>query len=383
MQLRPNFASLLATVSLLPSVLAVGTPFGLGSATTGGGSAAAATPTSLSQLTTWLSDSTARTIVLDRLWDFTGIEGTTTGSGCKPWTCSPNPQITIDKDSWCENFQPNAAKTTVTYDNAGLNPLRVGNNKTLLGKGSGSGIQGKGLYLKGSNNVIIQNIKIVNINPQFVWGGDAIAIDGGSNIWIDHNFIQNIGRQFIATGYGAVSKTTISNNVFDGDTTWSPNCNGQAYWAFIFTGAGDQLTFALNHVYHTSGRGPHVGGTSGFFQNVHVFNNYYDHINGHAIEPDVGSKILLEGNYFNTVTSPDLAGDGQLYVPTSSSTACQSTLGRSCVANTLNGSGALVDVSDTGVLNGITAAYSAGATVMSAQDAANYVQSHAGVGIVN
>lgn len=67
-----------------------------------------------------------------------------------------------------------------------------------------------------------------------------------------------------------------------------------AYWAFIFTGSGDQLTFALNHIYHTSGRGPHVGGTSGYYQDVHIFNNYYDHIDGHAIEPDVGSKVLLE-----------------------------------------------------------------------------------------
>ncbi|VDB95603.1 unnamed protein product [Peniophora sp. CBMAI 1063] len=383
MQLSSTFASLLAAVSLLPQVLAVGTPFGLGSATTGGGSAAAATPTSLAQLTTWLSDSTARTIVLDKTFDFTGTEGTTTGSACKVWTCTPNPQIAIDKNSWCENYEPSASKTTVTYDNAGLNPLKVGSNKTLLGKGSSAGIRGKGLYLSGSNNVIIQNIKIVDINAQFVWGGDAIAIDGGSNIWIDHNFIQNIGRQFIATGYGAVTKTTISNNVFDGDVTYSPYCNGYAYWAFIFTGSGDQLTFALNHIYHTSGRGPHVGGTSGYYQNIHIFNNYYDHIDGHAVEPDVGSKVLLEGNYFNDVTSPNLEGDGQLYVPTASSTACQSALGRSCVANTLLSSGSLVDASDTGVLSGITSAYSAGWTLLSAQDAATYVQAHAGVGIVN
>ena len=60
----------------------------------------------------------------------------------------------------CENYEPSAAKTTVTYDNAGLNPLKVGSNKTLLGKGSSAGIRGKGLYLSGSNNVIIQNIKI-------------------------------------------------------------------------------------------------------------------------------------------------------------------------------------------------------------------------------
>ena len=65
----------------------------------------------------------------------------------------------------CENYEPNASKTTVTYDNAGLNPLKVGSNKTLLGKGSSGGIRGKGLYLKSSNNVIIQNIKIGALYP--------------------------------------------------------------------------------------------------------------------------------------------------------------------------------------------------------------------------
>lgn len=40
--------------------------------TTGGGSAAAATPTSSAQLASWLGDSTARVIVLDKTYDFTG-----------------------------------------------------------------------------------------------------------------------------------------------------------------------------------------------------------------------------------------------------------------------------------------------------------------------
>lgn len=83
------------------------------------------------------------------------------------------------------------------------------------------------------------------------------------------------------------------------------------------------------------------------------------------------------------MTDPDLEGDGQIYIPTSSSTACESALGRSCVANTLLSSGSLVDASDTGVLDGITSAYSAGITLLSAQDAATYVQANAGVGIVN
>lgn len=83
---------LVTLASAADNALAVGTAFGLATGTTGGGSATAATPTSLAQLTTWLSDSTARVIVLDRIFDYTSAEGSVTGAGCAPWTCSPSPQ---------------------------------------------------------------------------------------------------------------------------------------------------------------------------------------------------------------------------------------------------------------------------------------------------
>jgi len=86
---------LLLPSALFSNVYAVGTPFGLAAGTTGGGSAAAATPTSNAQLASWLSDSTARVIVLDKIFDFTNDEGTITATGCKPWTCSPNPQASF------------------------------------------------------------------------------------------------------------------------------------------------------------------------------------------------------------------------------------------------------------------------------------------------
>ncbi|THU86026.1 pectin lyase-like protein [Dendrothele bispora CBS 962.96] len=374
-------------LSLLQYAAAVGTPFGRATGTTGGGSASPVTPTSLAQLQSYLSDSTPRVIVLDRVWDFTNNEGTTTGKACKPWTCSPNPQLAIDANSWCENAEGLSATTTVTYSTAGTNPLKVASNKTLLGKGNNAGIRGKGLKINNASNIIIQNIKITDINAQFVWGGDALQIDGGSKIWIDHNYFQNIGRQMVVTGYGAVYDTTISNNVFNGDTTYSPYCNGQSYWAALLTGNGDQITFALNYLYHTSGRGPHVGGTSGYFQNIHLYNNYFVSLDGHALDPEVGSKILAEGNYFNTVKQPVLDGSGQAYIPTTSAqaSACQSALGRSCVTNTLLSSGALTSKSqsDTGTLNGFTDSISKGASIMAASQVGSYVQAHAGVGIVN
>ena len=44
----------------------IGKPEGFASGTTGGGSAACAIPSSVAQLKTWLTDSTARCIVLDK-----------------------------------------------------------------------------------------------------------------------------------------------------------------------------------------------------------------------------------------------------------------------------------------------------------------------------
>ncbi|TEB33083.1 pectate lyase [Coprinellus micaceus] len=376
----------LVALCFASSALAVGTPFGQAAGTTGGGNAKAATPSSLTELTTWLSDSTTRVIVLDKIFDFTSSEGTARITACEPWTCSPNAQLALDTNSWCSNYYPNAAKTTVTYNKAGLNPLKVGSNKTLLGKGSNGGIKGKGLKITGANNIIIQNIKITDINAQYVWGGDAIQIDGGSGIWIDHNYFQNIARQMVVTGYNSVTKTTFSNNVFNGDTAYSALCNGQHYWVALFTGKGDQLTFAYNYLYKTSGRGPHVSGTSGYSQNVHLYNNYFVSMDGHAIDAQVGSRVLLEGNYFNKVKIPAQRSTGQTYAPVSDAeaSACSATIGRKCVPNISISSGALPGVaSDSGTLQGFKDSISKGASVMAASGVGSYVQANAGVGKVN
>ncbi|KAG8840452.1 hypothetical protein FRB91_006073, partial [Serendipita sp. 411] len=219
-------------------VQAIGTPLGFGSSTTGGGSAAAATPTSNAQLVSWLSDSTARTIVLTSIFDFTSYYGSTSGTICKPWTCTPNPQVAIDQNSWCENYEPSAATGTASWYVSGTGysySLKVGSNKTLLGKGSSAGIKGIGLLIQNADNVIIQNINISDINAQFVWGGDAITIVGSTHVWIDHNYIKNVGRQFIVTGYDPAKSVTISNNLFDGRATYSAVCNGKHYWVALFT----------------------------------------------------------------------------------------------------------------------------------------------------
>ncbi|KAB5588372.1 hypothetical protein CTheo_8185 [Ceratobasidium theobromae] len=373
--------SVVSALLLSKGALAVGTAFGYAAGTTGGGSASPAVPSSTAELVSWLGDSTARVILLDKTFDFTDSEGSVTSKACKPWTCSPNPQIAIDANEWCEHYEPNAATTTVTYKKAGVSAIKVASNKTLLGKGSAGIIKGKGLRIAGGSNIIIQNIQISDINAQFVWGGDAISIDGGNNIWF-----KNVGRQFIVTGYGASKSITISDNIFDGTSTYSATCNGRHYWTLLFTGASDSITLARNYLYKTSGRGPKLGGTSGYSQLVHIYNNYFVDIAGHALDAGVGSKALVEGNYFNQVTEPSTTGtSGSVFaaVDATSAAQCKSTLGRNCVANKLLSSGAL-NRQETASVSGFKGASAVtGATVMDSSLVAEYVQSHAGLGKVN
>jgi pectin lyase len=176
-------------------------------------------------------------------------------------------------------------------------------------------LQGKGLRIISASNVIIQNIKITDLNPEYVWGGDAITLDDtdlgkhqgspylqaaprlsqhddghaqylviihlylhvdkNTNIlflvWIDHVSTSLIGRQHIVLGTEASGRVTISNCNIDGTTSWSPNCDSYHYWNVLFLGSQDLVTFKNNYVHHFSGRAPKVGGNT----LLHAVNNYF------------------------------------------------------------------------------------------------------------
>lgn len=76
----------------------VGTAQGFATGVTGGGTAPKVTPTSTAQLVSYLGDSTARVIVLDRTFNFIGTEGRTTATGCAPYGTASNCQVAINKD---------------------------------------------------------------------------------------------------------------------------------------------------------------------------------------------------------------------------------------------------------------------------------------------
>lgn len=180
-----------------------GTAFGFASGTTGGGNASPAAPKDLAELKAWLSDDTPRVILIDKEFNFVGSEDTCTDCECcipESNTCGKSGQNAINTGStdWCGSYP----KTKCTYDKAGIEGLTVASDKSIVGVGSAGVLRGKGLSLtNGAQNVIIQNVHITELNPQYIWGGDAISLDGTDQIWIDHVKVSLVGRQMFVSGY--------------------------------------------------------------------------------------------------------------------------------------------------------------------------------------
>ncbi|KAG9200114.1 hypothetical protein G6514_007591 [Epicoccum nigrum] len=357
----------------------VGKPEGFASGTTGGGSAACAAPSDITQLKEWLTDSTARCIVIDKEYNFKTTEGSATENGCRPASnkCPGNGgQDAINQASWCTNGNAGAGSKTisVTYDKAGIAGINMGSNKSVIGVGSKGVLRGKGLRIaNGAKNVIIQNIHITDLNPQYIWGGDAITVAGSDQVWIDHCKFSMIGRQMVVLGETASNRVTISNNEFDGQTDYSATCDGHHYWTLYATGSNDQITLKGNYIHHTSGRSPKVGGNTV----LHAVNNLWENNTGHAFDNGAsGGKILAEGNVFNNVKATMLENKGSVFAsPDSSANAqCQAAIKHTCAANTYTSSPA-IEGSDTSILS----AFKNDAATAATADA-SAIKSKAGVG---
>ncbi|ETS82663.1 pectin lyase E [Pestalotiopsis fici W106-1] len=325
-----------------------GTPMGFASAATGGGDVDPVYPSTIDELKDYLESSDPQVIVISGEYDFVGSEGTSSYTACNAYSCTPSNggQALLDTVSGCGT----TATYTVTIDTAGFRGINVQSNKTLVGK-NGATLNGKGLRLVNVDNIIIQNIAITNLNPQYVWGGDAFVLAGTSNIWIDHVTTSLTGRQHYSFGYDASTSTTISNSFLNGQTTNSATCDGHTvrvsifallYFANVYPATG-------NYVYYTSGRTPALSGTTLF----HAINNVWSSNSGHALEGTTSTGYgLYEGNYIVEIpTVLDSSFAGQLFTSNAGDVSkCAAYLGRNCVPNTLSNSGAFSS-SDTGFLS--------------------------------
>ena len=340
---RPSDDVILLRLTLyVPSPASYRTPQGFGHAVTGGAGGQVVRVTSPRALAQALSGSTPRIVEVVGALDFRGSEGTASEQVCYQMKC-PAPLESELRAARQGGDCSGKSTFRYTYDAAGTKPIAVGSNKTILGVGPDAAIVGKGLSLRGSaSNVIIQNLAIRDINPELVWGGDALTLDGADRVWVDHVRFSRVGRQMLVTGFGKASNVTLSWNEFDGVTPYAAFCDGRHYWVWLLLGASDTITLANNWVHHTSGRAPHAGGMNNATVTAHIVNNLFDQVKGHAADPDTSlTRLFLEANYFRNVDRPidaDPAAPGNIFAPIGSSSAaaqsrCQQALGRACESN--------------------------------------------------
>ncbi|ETS60614.1 hypothetical protein PaG_05474 [Moesziomyces aphidis] len=315
-------------------------PHGFASSVTGGGNATPVIPKDIHELERLLADAQPRVIHLDKTYDYRGSMGVCTNcKGCIPDSypkCPSKGQLAIDNgQGWCAGKPPHA----VTYDKAGLTPLSVGSNKSIVGLSANAGIRGRGLLIAHSKNVIIHNLRIDQINAQFIWGGDAIDLRDTDLIWIDKVTFSLVGRQFIVTDYVGAGRVTISNCLFDGQTKWSATCDDSHYWTVLGYGKTDKVTFSGNMMHHCSGRSPRLANPQDKAGDSvwHVVNNLFDYNTGHSFDIGPGVSVLIEGNVFNDVAQTSLheSNPGRAFAPsdTSIGAQCDRVLGRNCQPN--------------------------------------------------
>ncbi|CAG8928860.1 unnamed protein product [Penicillium salamii] len=373
--MRPTFftlAVILGVTQLGVSQTVSGSAEGFATGVTGGGSVEAQYPSDIDELKEWLTDETARVIVLNQEFDFTDSEGTTSGTVCASWGTGDKCQKIIQDD--CGD----STALSATWYTAATKPIDVASNKTILGVEDKGIIKGKGLRFRdGASNIIVQNIQVTDLNPEYVWGGDAISFDGSDLIWIDHVTTARTGRQHYVFGFDTSTRVTLSNNFINGETPYSTGCDGYTYWTFEMVGKADQITLQNNYIYKTTGRSPALsGGTL-----LHAVNNVWEDNNGHALEGgEATAKGLFEGNVWSGVNT--IIGDyeGVLFTSPDSSTneQCNSALGRSCVVNLATDSGELTAHKDTSFFTDFSGLKIAPAT--SASEAQANVPSKAGAG---
>ncbi|CAI9633181.1 unnamed protein product [Alternaria burnsii] len=323
-------AALASLAHMASAVGVVGKAEGFATGVTGGGNATPQYPKDIKELTTLLTDSTARVIVLDKTFDYTTSEGTVTGTACASWgTGAKCQRILLDT---CDAGQ---VKETVTYYKAAKTPIKVGSNKTILGIGNKGIIKGKGLSFAGKN-VIVQNIQVSDLNHKYVWGGDALSFAGADLIWIDHVTTARPGRQHYVFGFTPSTRITLSSNFINGASDYSTGCDGYHYWVFEMVGTGDSITMKNNYITKTAGRGPALSGKT----LLHAVNNVWFDVKGHLLEGgDAGARGIFEGNVFNNVQNVVADYAGKLFGSPDANTnkQCSTALGRSCEVNLFQG----------------------------------------------
>ena len=184
-------------------------------------------------------------------------------------------------------------KGTVTVDGMSTH---VRPNKTILGLGADATLEGGGLYLYNSSNVIIRNLNFHGSTD------DGIGMLLAHNVWVDH-------CTFRDSEDGSMDMRRASDNITVSWCKFAYSAGADHALACLL-GSNDKETVNLDKLHITfhhnwfaenvKERMPSIR-----FGTVHAYNNYYSSTgNNYCIRVRLNAQARIENNIFDGVKNP-------------------------------------------------------------------------------
>ncbi|MCM1320647.1 MAG: pectate lyase [Bacteroides sp.] len=174
-------------------------------------------------------------------------------------------------------------------------------NITVEGVGEDAVITGFGILVRNSSSVELRNFAVIYCMD------DCVSIDtGDSRLWV-HNLDLFYGPQGSgdhAKGDGSLDSKNATMSTYSYNHFWdSGKCNllENGSQPYSYASGSNYLTYHHNWYDHSDSRHPRVR-----YDNVHVYNNYYDGNSKYGVGSTNGSSVFVENNYFRNCKFPML-----------------------------------------------------------------------------
>ncbi|PVH94729.1 polysaccharide lyase family 1 protein [Periconia macrospinosa] len=217
--------------------------------------------------------------------------GTTGGRGGATTTVSSFAQFTAAVAG------NNAKIVVVSGPITSTGNVKIGSNTSIIGKDSSAVLTGFTLTVKDVKNVIIRNIAVKK-----VIGGDAIAVQVASNVWIDHVDLSADMDHDKDYYDGLLDLTHAADFITVSYTYFHDHWKGSLIGHSDSNSAEDtgklRVTYYNNYWKNVNSRGPSLR-----FGTGHIFNSVYDNV-GDGINTRLGAQLLVENNVFSGVKKP-------------------------------------------------------------------------------
>ncbi|HSC89061.1 MAG TPA: hypothetical protein VLC09_17385 [Polyangiaceae bacterium] len=195
--------------------------------------------------------------------------------------------------------------------------LRFGSNKTLVGLGRGAALRGVSIDFQASENIVVRNVAVYDVNPGMVEAGDALSFNEPRRVWVDHATVRWISDGFADFRAGS-SAITLSWVRFDGGN--EQECGG--IHSEVNNIGDSEVTIHHSLYDRIAMKGPRAVGEG---SRVHLFDNVYTNVTSWAIDSNCRATVLVEGSTFQSVeviarssTCSDDTGAGYLDFPAGS-----------------------------------------------------------------